>query len=98
MKTSQTGMFFDYYHRRDEVTRVAAYERKKVLLRERLARWPQLPPDDLADLPQSVQWWWRTLHSLRDEISRAQRGLSIQRTIHTPRRVRAALIHLKRTA
>ena len=56
MKTSETGLIFDYYHNRDNTSRRALYERKKATLRMQTAGWPEVQPDDLAELPESVQW------------------------------------------
>lgn len=86
MKTSATGLVFDYYHNRDNASRRALYERKKATLRQETAGWPEVPPEDLDALPASVRWWWRTLTALRQEHRRATRGLALVRLIHNPRR------------
>ena len=86
MQTSATGLLFDYHHDRGNASRLALYERKKATLRQDTAAWPEAPPDDLAELPASVQWWWRTLDALRQEHRRASRGLALIRLIHNPRR------------
>ena len=49
MKTSETGLVFDYYHNRDNTSRRALYERKKATLRQETAGWPEVQPDDLAE-------------------------------------------------
>lgn len=86
MKTSDTGLVFDYHHNRDNVARRALYERKKAALRQETAGWPEVQPEDLDALPASVQWWWRTLNALRQEHRRASRGLALIRSIYHPRR------------
>lgn len=86
MKTSDTGLVFDYHHNRDNTSRRALYERKKATLRMQTAGWPEVPPDDLAELPASVQWWWSTLIALRQEHRRASRGLALIHRINNPRR------------
>lgn len=86
MKTSETGLIFDYHHRRSNAARLANYERKKAALRQNTAGWPDVQPDDLEQLPESVQWWWRTLAALRQEHRRASRGFVLLRLIHNPRR------------
>ncbi len=86
MKTSATGLVFDYHHNRDNAARRALYERRKATLRQYTAMWPEVPPDDLDELPETIQWWWRTLTTLRQEHRRVSRGLALVRSIYNPRR------------
>lgn len=69
---------------RDNDSRRVMYEYKKFVLRMRTQGWPEMPPDDLEALPESVKWWWHALAALRNEPHRASRGMSLPR--FNPRR------------
>lgn len=97
MKKSETGLLFDWHHRRTNALRRSLYEHKKAEIRRLTDGWPEVQPEGLTE---PAAWWWRALDALRQEHRRATYGLALIASLRTPRRAgpKIAVLQPKRKA
>lgn len=79
MKKTETGMLFDWHHRRTNALRRSLYDFKKAEIRRLTDGWPE-------GLAEPASWWWRALDALRQEHRRATYGFALIASLRTPRR------------